>query len=445
MKNYTLPNSYWPILSQSKFMEYKLKSRVHVDNPNQHFVKLSMNTHQFLTSKKGFLTIATAVIFIVIVTMTALIATSETSGATDKVLNTTDVDKPVTPATPSEPENTPEEETPTVPKTKTLKVISSHESHPCGRNGTGMICGSFDVEGIKNTKNGKHYGMRIFYALRNEDKAKTLVQDLQAISKKKFGLQNITTEKWICEKAGFITQVEKQINSRKSIISPSLELALDRIERSGFIPFYNDFVTRSFSAKEWGQTDFFVAFPINKTIKSKYNLFSTTKIDLSQKSDSTAESIISEPFENLKFDDKSSIILFSKAKNTTSVRKIENLFGTKDLSAISIQFIPVSLETNLAEQFDSYVEYAIKWPNSVQTMLGKLNVVINYGWNDIDQIAILDNIKTGGLEEEFMRQGKLDSKFRPFPKFRPFSALLIGAEKDVQDFMTKYLKLTQSE
>jgi hypothetical protein len=463
----------------------------------------------FITSKKGFLTIAMSVFFIIVITVTVLIINSgdsskEGSGTDNNVSNLvaeksddkptaspadkpagSPVDKPdgspadkpaVSPA--DKPDGSPFDEpaggdgintdepvpepgkgssdsesgvdeenhlsdsdldindenpadaVPIAAPINTL-TVKSYDPYRCGPKYApeSMICGAIDVIGIKNIKRKSWFSsetsesiknMRIFYALKEDEKRTEMIGKLDETLTTAFDLDSFTDERLISTDAGIITEVK--LDERD--ITPSISEALERIKRCGFIPFYNDFVSRKSSESEWENKDFFVAVPIDATVKPEYDLYSTSLINI-EESESNPSATVSEAkiFSN----DVVKGSLF-RTIYRTSVKQISNVFRIKDQSAISIQFTPTD-GIDHTGQFNSFKKYIAIWDASTRITYDNLNVVIHYEWNDVDSVTILDNILKSGTEAEFNRQYGTG-----FYTYRPFSILLIGSEEQLDKF-----------
>lgn len=310
-------------------------------------------------------------------------------------------------------------------------TVKSYDPYRCGPKyaPNSMICGKIDVIGIKNIERKSWFSsvtsesiinMRIFYALKEEDKRIEMIKKLDEMLTTGFDLDAVTDERLISTNAGIITEV----NLDERDITPSISEALERIKRCGFIAFYNYFVSRKFSEYEWENKDFFIAVPIDATEKPEYDLYSTSLINI-EESESNPSAIVSETeiFSNDVI--KGSVF---RTIYRTSVKQISNVFGIKDQSAISIQFTPTE-GIDHTGQFNSFKKYMSIWNASTRITYDNLNVVIHYEWNDVDSVTILDNILKSGTEAEFNRQYGTG-----FKTYRPFSVLLIGSEEQLDKF-----------
>jgi len=434
-----------------------------------------MNTHQFITSKKGILLIVLSVFFIVAITVASLIVScggepekkmTTVTSSTDKLPSEQPqvVTESLASENVTEEENVipnkeviggvgaSEEETETdaQPADNYLQ-IRSHKLFLCGPSYSprSMMCGMFDVSGIKtriytNPFSFSHEhtivdqpDQRIFYAM-NPEKAKSLVENINNTLNTDFKLNAYTKEKLECQKNGTTITIIEKIggNSEKRYITPDSSVVLNHIAKSGFVDFYNDFTTRKISKAEFGR-EFLFAIPLDKSNASQYDLISAK---------SSIESQLSSPEDAVVL---SSINIqsatVSKGMLSTSnyliqINQITNVFQTKDLIAISIQFTPVPFDahnpSDLSKQFDSLEAYKAIWPNSRETTYETLNVLFDYGYSDVSSVEIIDNILADPLKKEFKRQ--YGGFFALTSTFKPFSVLLIGTKEDVEGFVNRH-------
>ena len=294
-------------------------------------------------------------------------------------------------------------------------IIKSINHFDCGNISNEKICGSFEIHNLPTPLN-EFPTMKVFFAVENLKIIQEIASEiLEYDTKRPFDPSSILG---LANDANGTTYYNsKDQDKNLEVDNLTLEIILDRIVNNDFITFFNSLKFEE--RNKWDKKNLFVIIP--ETLKN-YSLTGNNWITKEQLSISGSADV-----QITKSEVKNFIKgYFVTSKYTLNTKIINNLFGQKDLKALSVEFSKAN-ENKSDSQFNSLDNYNSLHPNNRRITYSEMNIMHNYELNDYDILTALEKIKANGLITEINKH--MEQKV-----VKPFSILFIGSDEKINEF-----------